>query len=57
MVLSFIVNNLFKKSEMYRNRLKVTTYDKLKSMLSLTNKRIFKRLQAKMTSERIFYDF
>jgi len=57
MVLSFIVNNLFKKGEMYRNRLKVTTYDKLKSRLSLTNKRIFKRLQAKMTSERIFYDF
>ena len=57
MVLSFIVNNLFKKGEMYRNRLKVTTYDKLKSMLSLTNKHIFKRLQAKMTSERIFYDF
>ena len=44
MVLSFIVNNLFKKGEMYRNRLKVTSHDKLKSMLSLTNKRIFKRL-------------
>ncbi len=57
MVLSFIVNNLFKKGEMYRNRLKVTIYDKLKSMLSLTNKRISNRLQAKMTSERIFYGF
>ena len=57
MVLLFIVNNLFKRGEMYRNRLKVTTYDKLKSRLSLTNKRIFKMLQAKMTSERIFYDF
>lgn len=43
-MLSFIVNNLFKKGEMYRNRLKVTNYDKLKSRLSLINKRIVKRL-------------
>ena len=57
MVLLFIVNNLFKRDEMYRNRLKVTIYDKLKRMLSLTNKRIFKMLQVKMTSEsRIYID-
>ena len=57
MVLSFIVNNLFKRGEMYRNGMKVTIYDRLKSVLSLTNKRIFKMLQIRMTSEsRIYID-